>query len=81
MLTKQPTLNIFAALPKDAQIETRKRLIKYLADEDNVPGKYTIPLDQVQNHYPMATSNFSDFFCSLEHARNVSPHLSLSKGI
>lgn len=73
MLTKQPTLNIFAALPKDAKIETRKQLIKYLADEKNVPGKYTIPLDKVQNHYPMATSNFSDFFCSLEHARNVCP--------
>lgn len=66
---QQPTLNTFAAMPKETHIKTRKWLVEFLSNA--IPEKYTIPLSQVKYHFPMSTSNFSDFFCSLEHVNNV----------
>ena len=68
---QQPTLNTFAAMSKETHIKTRKWLVEFLSKA--IPGKYIIPLSQVQYHFPMSTSNFSDFFCSLEHVNNVQP--------
>lgn len=66
---QQPILNTFAAMSKETHIKTRKWLVEFLSKA--IPEKYTIPLSQVQYHFPMSTSNFSDFFCSLEHVNNV----------
>jgi fumarylacetoacetase len=66
----QSTLNTFAALP----IHTRAAVRAILTTELVKPGvreKYGIPLEKVKNHFPMETRNFSDFYCSLEHTRNV----------
>ena len=66
---QQPTLNTFAAMSKETHTKTRKWLVEFLSKD--IPKKYKIPLSQVQYHFPMSTSNFSDFFCSLEHVNNV----------
>ncbi|KAL4804402.1 hypothetical protein BDV18DRAFT_30823 [Aspergillus unguis] len=69
----QSTLNTFAALPKSSQQEVRALLTAHFANTTpESRAKYAIPLDQVKNHYPMETKNFSDFYCSLEHAQNCS---------
>ncbi|ODM23063.1 hypothetical protein SI65_00652 [Aspergillus cristatus] len=64
----QPTLNAFAAMPKEIHFKVRTSLIRYF--HGGLPPSYYIPLDTVTYHYPMDTSNFSDFFCSLEHVKN-----------
>ncbi|PTU24166.1 hypothetical protein P175DRAFT_0513199 [Aspergillus ochraceoroseus IBT 24754] len=65
----QPTLNAFAALPKSTRAQVRDLLTKHLADLDT-RKKYAVPLSTVENHFPMETKNFSDFYCSLEHTQN-----------
>lgn len=72
----KPALNVFATTPKSTQAEVRACLVRFLegaseADKD----KYFIRLSLVTNHLPMATANFSDFYCSLEHAQNVNDHV------
>jgi len=69
--SEQPTLNAFAAMPKEIRLKVRNSLIRYF--HDGLPPSYYIPLGTVTYHYPMDTSNFSDFFCSLEHVKNVRP--------
>ncbi|OJJ88955.1 uncharacterized protein ASPGLDRAFT_62570 [Aspergillus glaucus CBS 516.65] len=64
----QPTLNAFAAMPKEIRLKVRNSLTRYF--HGGLPPSYYIPLDTVTYHYPMDTSNFSDFFCSLEHVKN-----------
>ncbi|KFY83116.1 hypothetical protein V498_08291 [Pseudogymnoascus sp. VKM F-4517 (FW-2822)] len=65
-------LNAFAALPRSVQIQVRQRLIELLSRPDyvNFLEAALTPLENVTNHYPMKTTNFSDFYCSLEHTRN-----------
>ncbi|KAL4955938.1 hypothetical protein BDW69DRAFT_159719 [Aspergillus filifer] len=72
----QSTLNTFASLPKPSQREVRRILQKVLLDE-STKDKYAIPLKDVRNHYPMATKNFTDFYCSLEHTENCGKIMSL----
>lgn len=69
----QDNLNAFAALPRTSQKEVRFRLTEYLGGNtfEKTLDNGAIPLHEVQNHYPMKTSNFSDFYCSLEHTENV----------
>ncbi|KAE8165438.1 hypothetical protein BDV40DRAFT_286183 [Aspergillus tamarii] len=74
----KPALNVFATTPKSTQAEVRACLVRFLegaseADKD----KYFIRLSLVTNHLPMATANFSDFYCSLEHAQNCSEIMGL----
>ncbi|RAK95510.1 2-hydroxyhepta-2,4-diene-1,7-dioate isomerase [Aspergillus ibericus CBS 121593] len=71
-----PTLNTFASLPKETHVQTRAALLDLLSDND-IRKAYAIPLSKVQNHLPMETKNFSDFYCSLEHTRNCSELFSL----
>ncbi|PYH92849.1 2-hydroxyhepta-2,4-diene-1,7-dioate isomerase [Aspergillus ellipticus CBS 707.79] len=66
-----PTLNTFASLSKETHTHTRAALTDLLSD-DEIRKSYAIPLSQVQNHLPMETKNFSDFYCSFEHTRNYS---------
>ncbi|KAI2888297.1 hypothetical protein CBS63078_2070 [Aspergillus niger] len=71
-----PTLNKFASLPKEAHVRTRAALVDLLSKND-IRKKYAIPLSTVQNHLPMETKNFSDFYCSFEHTRNCSELFSM----
>ncbi|KAL3439999.1 hypothetical protein BJX65DRAFT_315214 [Aspergillus insuetus] len=70
----QPNLNKFALLPQGIHAEVRKRLIGFLSTDHSQDDleEYFIPLVEVENQWPMATANFSDFYCSLEHAENCS---------
>ncbi|KAL4735873.1 hypothetical protein BDV11DRAFT_208102 [Aspergillus similis] len=78
----KPYLNDFASLPIESRRQARQLLRDHLlhnqGDDVVKARRYFIPLDSVQNHYPMRTSNFSDFYCSLEHAQNCSEILNLS---
>lgn len=68
----QGDLNTFASLSRSSQKAVRTKLVHFLSDEDDSPlANAFIPLSDVQNHYPMTTYNFSDFYCSLEHSANV----------
>ncbi|RDW58292.1 hypothetical protein BP5796_12222 [Coleophoma crateriformis] len=68
----QTTLNAFAALPSSSRLQVRETLIAFLSD-NSLHGRFPdafISLENIKNHYPMQTFNFSDFYCSLEHTRN-----------
>ncbi|GAB1199674.1 hypothetical protein APSETT444_009031 [Aspergillus pseudonomiae] len=67
----KPVLNVFASTPQSTQAEVRARLVRFLEGATEAhKEKYFIRLSQVTNHLPMETANFSDFYCSLEHAKN-----------
>lgn len=75
----KPALNVFASTPQSTQAEVRARLVRFLPSASEADKeKYFIRLSQVTNHLPMETANFSDFYCSLEHARNVCVHAPFS---
>ncbi|KAJ0417865.1 hypothetical protein BJY00DRAFT_195930 [Aspergillus carlsbadensis] len=65
----QPTLNTFAALPTPTRAQVRAILTTELV-KPVVRSRYAVPLEKVQNNFPMETRNFSDFYCSLEHTQN-----------
>ncbi|KAF7617477.1 hypothetical protein AFLA_006400 [Aspergillus flavus NRRL3357] len=74
----KPALNVFASTPQSTQAEVRARLVRFLPSASEADKeKYFIRLSQVTNHLPMETANFSDFYCSLEHARNCSEIMGL----
>ncbi|KAE8345113.1 hypothetical protein BDV24DRAFT_148533 [Aspergillus arachidicola] len=74
----KPALNVFASTPQSTQAEVRARLVRFLTGASEADKeKYFIRLSQVTNHLPMETANFSDFYCSLEHARNCSEIMGL----
>ncbi|QKX61163.1 uncharacterized protein TRUGW13939_08310, partial [Talaromyces rugulosus] len=62
--------NAFAVLPLDVRASFRARIKSGI--QDNSVNEALIPLSKVQYHLPMATRNFSDFYCSYEHAKNCS---------
>lgn len=69
--------NAFAAQPSSIRQQFRKLLQKWIAgqgtDLSSADAKAaTILLTDVKLHYPMDTRNFSDFYCSYEHTKNVS---------
>jgi len=70
-LTKQPTLNTFAALPQNVRQQVRQKIIEDIQNS-NVDNECLIPLWKVTMHLPMRIGGFSDFYCSLEHCQNVS---------
>ncbi|KAJ5668504.1 uncharacterized protein N7477_007074 [Penicillium maclennaniae] len=78
----KPYLNDFASLPIESRRQARQILrdsLPRLREDKARANQYFIPLGLVQNHYPMQTSNFSDFYCSLEHAQNCSAIFGLSE--
>ncbi|KAL7936391.1 fumarylacetoacetate hydrolase [Trichoderma chlorosporum] len=62
-------LNGFAALPRSVRRAVREKLTQHLSTVD-ASSPALIALSEIQNHFPMDTRNFSDFFCSLEHTQN-----------
>ncbi|KAJ5377419.1 uncharacterized protein N7496_004828 [Penicillium cataractarum] len=77
---KDPYLNDFASLPIESRRQTRQLLcanLLQLQEDRTKADRYFIPLNRVKNHYPMQTANFSDFYCSLEHAQNCCAILGL----
>ncbi|KAJ5281519.1 hypothetical protein N7478_006891 [Penicillium angulare] len=78
----KPYLNDFASLHIEIRREARQHLrdgLLQLREDKSKANRYFIPLDLIRNHYPMQTANFSDFYCSLEHAQNCSAIFSLSE--
>ncbi|KAK5996297.1 Fumarylacetoacetase [Cladobotryum mycophilum] len=68
--------NAFAILPSDVRTAFRDRLKAGILD--NTINHALLSLSTVQNHLPMVTHNFSDFYCSLEHASNCSKVFNLT---
>lgn len=67
----QGSLNTFASLPKDLRIAVRER-IQHDVRTEQLGSECLIPLSETTNLMPMEVQGYSDFYCSLEHCRNVS---------
>ena len=75
---QQQTWNAFASLPSASRLAFRQALKKSLQfleehpDDDPSSKPEFLPLDSVTTHLPFDTRNYSDFYCSYEHAKNCS---------
>ncbi|KAK3117129.1 hypothetical protein LTR53_001786 [Teratosphaeriaceae sp. CCFEE 6253] len=70
-----PTLNAFAALPQPVHVEIRERLqdaIREDATLTSFPAGSVEPIPAVSMHLPVATGDFTDMSCSLNHVQNAS---------
>ena len=66
----KPYLNDFAALPRKIRIAFREKLQQDIK-ANAVPKDCFIPLKDVEMQLPMKIGGYSDFYCSLEHCKNV----------
>ena len=78
MYWSQPDLNAFAALPAADRSLVRSVVIEGLSKADSVlftneslNMQAFVPMDQAKMHMPMAVGDYTDFFCSYMHAKNV----------
>lgn len=77
-LAAQSNWNAFAALPGELRKAFRKQLQFVLTSHGNSAGfnasKHPayLPLSEINMYLPFDTHNFSDFYCSYEHAANCS---------
>lgn len=77
-LNAQTTWNAFAGLPSDHRKAFRRQLQFVLTSHTNStgfnPAKHPayLPLAEITMHLPFDVHNFSDFYCSYEHAKNCS---------
>lgn len=72
---QRTTWNAFAALPQEIHQAFRQILKSYLTTRNPKSDPYASSwhrLDTITLHFPMRTTNYSDFYCSLEHATNCS---------
>jgi fumarylacetoacetase len=77
----EPTLNKFAALGRPTHRLVRSYLQdllkkdtpypELLRDSPQLREKALIPLDEVENHLPMAIGDYTDFFAGRNHAQTV----------
>lgn len=73
-----PTLNAFMSMGKQAWHEARSVISELLRmdrpawhDEPELRDSVLIPLDMVQMHMPVKIGDYTDFYSSEEHARNI----------
>jgi fumarylacetoacetase len=66
-LLAAPTLNPLLAAGRPQWTETRRRVAEYASG-----GAGRIPLSEVTLHLPFEVADYSDFYSSEQHARNVS---------
>jgi fumarylacetoacetase len=74
-------LNAFAALEAKTRTAVREQIIAAVVNdgkkkEKKIPETSLYRLADVEMHLPVEIPEYTDFFCSLEHCRNVSPLLS-----
>ncbi|KAG1470925.1 hypothetical protein G6F56_002407 [Rhizopus delemar] len=69
----EPTLNTFMSLGRPVWKETRTRIQNLLSKKDNKIHfeKALVPLSSVTMHLPAKIGDYTDFYCSREHATNV----------
>ncbi|CAO3690570.1 unnamed protein product [Rhizopus microsporus] len=74
----EPSLNTFMSLGRPVWRETRLRIQKLLSkdeptlrDNSQLLEKALIPLSSVKMHLPAQIGDYTDFYCSREHATNV----------
>lgn len=82
---EEQTLNGYAALGRSVHRRVRALLQNLLRSDtslghilrDNTPfrDQVLIPLEQVEMHMPMAVGDYTDFYTSPHHARNVGRYL------
>ena len=73
-LLEKDTLNDFISLGKEITTRVRKNIQYWLKDDNSVlAGKPELFVKQseAQMHMPVAVSDYTDFYSSLEHATNV----------
>lgn len=68
---KASSWNAFALLHTDVRRKFRVALKAYLSEQNLDDREKFIPTSEVELHFPMETKNYSDFYCSYEHAKNV----------
>lgn len=66
----QRSLNAFAAQPWSLRKQVRAALQEELRN-GSISSQCLLQLSDVENHLPMKTGGFSDFYTSLEHCQNV----------
>ncbi|XP_031491169.1 fumarylacetoacetase isoform X2 [Nymphaea colorata] len=73
----QPSLNMFLAMGRPAWKEARMTIQKLLSadeptlrDDQILRKKSLFPMDQVKMLLPVRVGDYTDFFCSMYHARN-----------
>lgn len=70
----RPYLNDFIALGKQETNALRQLLQQWIVEEGSVlyqNEQCWLPMDQVQMHLPIRIGDYTDFYASEEHARNV----------
>ncbi|PWY65413.1 hypothetical protein BO83DRAFT_419942 [Aspergillus eucalypticola CBS 122712] len=70
----KPYLNDFAGFFIESRRQARHLLrgsLLQLREDETQAHRYFIALSRVKGYYPMQTNNFSDFYCSQEHAQNL----------
>lgn len=70
-LQYQPTLNAFAALPKQDHIQVRHILQQILTDLNSLPPSAVESVSSVISHTPLYIRSFTDFSCSTTHLLNA----------
>ena len=66
--------SLIATEETSRQIKESKASVSMTAEslsKDTAPSEAFLPLDRVKMHMPMQIGGYSDFFCSLEHCKNV----------
>ncbi|XP_058080460.1 fumarylacetoacetase isoform X2 [Magnolia sinica] len=73
----QPSLNKFLGMGRPAWTEARMTMQKLLSageptlrDNANLREKSLLPMDKVQMLLPITIGDYTDFFCSMHHAKN-----------
>lgn len=74
----EDVLNPFIALGKKVTNEIREKIFELLEqhngalrDQEQIRKEALIPMNEVQMHMPVKVENYTDFYSSEEHARNV----------
>lgn len=68
---KNDFLNDFIALGKEKTSAVRKRLQEILADPTKLPSSISYKASEVRLHLPVKIGDYTDFYSSEQHARNV----------
>lgn len=81
LLTKQTTLNDFAALPKSTRAEFRLQIQALLRDRLDEARQCSVKVSDVITHLPVSIGDFSDYSASINHHLNASEAMMGNRGL
>jgi fumarylacetoacetase len=81
LIPPQHTLNAFASLPRATRRAVRLKIREDVL-EKRVEQQCLVSLKEVEMLLPMTIGGYSDYYCSIEHVRNVrdGPFMNVSLG-